>query len=111
MWCFLVEGIRVKQSDEFSLLSLFGCQQHQESVMSLSKFSEENLAKDLMKPEIWRKTFTFLSIIELVRLREVCSTFKDEVHLLFRVQEKLGVFDPTEGPLYIHDPLHDIPNS
>ena len=85
-------------------------QQDQESVMSLSKFSGDNLAEDLMPPEIWRKTFRFLSIMELVRLRQVCKTFKDEVGL----QEKLGIFGPWSEPLHRNlcsHPHYYVPNS
>ena len=84
-------------------------QQDQESVMSLSKFSGDNLAEDLMPPEVWRKTFRFLSIMELVKLRQVCKTFKDEVGL----QEKLGIFDPTKDPVQLSlcdDPRYYVPN-
>ena len=72
-------------------------QQDQESLMSLSKFSGDNLAEDVMPPEVWMKTFRFLSIMELVNLREVCSTFKDEVDFLFGRQDKLGIFKLRRG--------------
>ena len=82
--------------------------------MSLCKFSGDNLAEDVMKPEIWRKTFRFLSILELVRLRQVCQTFKDEVDFLFTTQDKLGIFDPTENAVDLSlsdDPRYSVPNS
>ena len=82
--------------------------------MSLSKFSGDNLAEDLMKPEIWRKTFMFLSIMELVRLRQVCETFKEEVDFLFAIQNKLGIFERWRGPVHYDlcsDPRYYIPNS
>ena len=82
--------------------------------MSLSKFSGDNLAEDLMKPEVWRKTFRFLSIMELVKLREACKTFKDEVDFLFGTQIKLGIFNPSRGPVHpdvSSDSLYYVPNS
>src|SRR5207244_9558916 len=84
------------------------------SVMSPSKFPGDNLAEDLMKPEVWRKTFMFLSIMELVRLREVCETFKEEIDFLFGRQEKLSIFDPWKGPVHFDlcdDPRYYVPNS
>ena len=96
-----------------SLLSPLGSQQ-QESVMSLCKFLGDNLAEDLMPPETWRMTFKFLSIMELVRLRQVCSTFKDEVDFLFGRQDKLGIFDPFCVPMnsdLCSDPRYYIPDS
>ena len=83
-------------------------------VMSLPKFSGDNLAVDLMKPEVWRKTFTFLPIMELVKLRQVCLTFRDEVDFLFGVQENLGIFESKKYPVDIQlceDPGHEVPNS
>ena len=81
---------------------------------SQTKFSGDNLAEDLMKREIWRKTFKFFPIMELVKLREVCLTFKEEVDFLFATQTKLGLFGSGE-PLFetelCQDPLHDVPNS
>ena len=82
--------------------------------MLLSKFSGDNLAEDLMKPEVWRKTFKLFPIMELVKLREVCSTFKDEVDFLFATQTKLGIFGSMKPRFKINfcqDPLHDIPVS
>ena len=82
--------------------------------MLLSKFSGDNLAEDLMKPEVWRKTFKLFPIMELVKLREVCSTFKDEVDFLFATQTKLGIFGSMKPRFEINfcqDPLHDIPVS
>ena len=85
--------------------------------MSLSKFSGDNLAEDVMQPSVWRMTFKFIPIMELVKLREVCSTFKQEVDFLFGRQEKLGIFKSTESPLYMKvlpfnlDPRYDVPNS
>ena len=84
--------------------------------MSLSKFSGDNLAEDVMKPEVWRRTFKFLSIMELVRLRLVCKTFKEEVDFLFTTQDKLGIFNPwrRREPLnsYLYsDPRYYVPNS
>ena len=82
--------------------------------MSLSKYSGDNLAEDLMKPEVWRKTFRFLSIMELVRLREVCQTFKEEIDFLFTTQDKLGIINPWRGSIHFHlchDPRYYVPNS
>ena len=79
--------------------------------MSLSKYSGDNFAEDVTKPEVWRKTFRFLSM-ELVRLREVCETFK--VDFLFTTQDKLGIYDPWRGPVYpdlCSDPRYYVPNS
>ena len=82
--------------------------------MSLCRFSGDNTAEDLMNPSVWRMTFKFLSIMELVRLREVCKTFKEKVDLLFRRQEKLGIFDSWKEPAYnilYSDPRYYVPNS
>ena len=82
--------------------------------MSLSKYSGDNLAEDIMKPEVWRKTFRFLSIMELVRLRQVCGTFNDEIDFLFKSQEKLGIFDPRRPPVNFDlssDSRYYVPNS
>ena len=82
--------------------------------MSLSKYSGDNLAEDFIKPSVWRKTFRFLSIMELVILRQVSSTFKDEVDYLFTTQDKLGIFHPTEDAVdrSMCDDLHYyVPNS
>ena len=82
--------------------------------MPLCKFSGEILAQDLMKPEVLRETFKLFPIMELVRLRRVCSTFKDEVDFLFATQTKLGIWG-SRKPIFeiefCQDPLHDIPNS
>ena len=79
-----------------------------------TKFSRDNLAEDLMKPYIWRKTFKFFPVIELVKLRQVCSTFKKEIDFLFATQTKLGIWG-SRKPIFeiefCQDPLHDIPNS
>ena len=87
------------------------------STIVVSKFSGDNLAEDIMKPEVWRKAFRFLSIMELVRLREVCETFKDEVDFLFGTQNKLGIFERWRGPVHrywvpdlYNDPYY-VPNS
>ena len=67
-----------------------------------------------MKPEVWRTTFRFLSTIELVKLREVCGTFKKEVDFMFTTQEKLGIFNPTETAVDLSlcdDPRYYVPNS
>ena len=85
--------------------------------MSLSKFPGDKLAEDLIKPEVWRMTFKFISIVELVKLREVYSTFKDEVDFFLTTQEKPGIFKPkwmaSQGltTQFCQDPLHDVPQS
>ena len=76
----------------------------------MSKFS----AEDLMKLEVWKKTFKLFPIMELVKLREVCSTFKEGVDVLFATQTKLGIWG-SRKPIFeiefCQDPLHDVPNS
>ena len=93
--------------------SLFSIFDTLSGIMPLSKFSGDNLAEDILKPETWRMTFRFIPIMELFRLREVCETFKEEINFLFGIQEKLGIFEPKRYPLDIElcqDPLHDVPN-
>ena len=74
-----------------------------------STFSEDQCHCPVwMFPEDFLQTFRFLSIMELVRLRQVCQTFKDEVDFLFGLEEKLGtlieIFNLWEGPVH-HDLL------
>ena len=59
-----------------------------------------------MKPEVWRKTFRFLSIMELVKLRQVCQTFKEEIDFLFTTQDRLCTFDPSRGPVHFDLCIH-----
>ena len=66
----------------------------------MSKFSGESHADDLLQPEVWRKAFRLFSIMELVRLRRVCETFKEEVDFLFGTQNKLGIFDRWREPVH-----------
>ena len=86
---------------------------------SLNRFNQNlrdsTFSEDQCHCPVWRfpdgflQTFRFLPIMDLFRLRQVCSTFKDEVGL----QVKLGIFDPTKDPVQLSlcdDPRYYVPN-